>query len=84
MIVLEHLVPAALLGVVMLGHGPPAHHGLFVAPGGVREDPPGAARALEALIVDEPVDPFQDRPQLLRKVEIEIEPLRPGMDFEDH
>ena len=84
MVVLEHLVPAALLRVVMLRHRPPPHDRLFVAPGRVRQDPSWAARALEALIVDEPVHPLQDRLQVLRQIEIEVELFLPGMDFEDH
>jgi hypothetical protein len=40
--------------------------------------------ALEPLVVDEAVNSFQDGPQPLGKVQIEIEPLRPGVDFEDH
>src|ERR1700728_613810 len=40
--------------------------------------------ALEPLIVDEAVNSFQDGPQPLGEVQIEIEPLRPGVDFEDH
>jgi hypothetical protein len=83
MVVLEHLIPTALLSIVMLSHGPPSHD-LLVAPGGVREDPSGTTDALEALVVDEAIDSFQDRLQSLRQVQIEVEPLRPGMDFEDH
>ena len=84
MVVLKHLVPAALLGVVVLPDRPPPHHGFLVAPGRVRQDPTAAAGALEALVVDETVYAFQDRLQAFRKVEIEIELLLLGIDFEDH
>src|ERR1700731_3237165 len=60
MVVLKHLVPAALLGVVVLPDRPPPDHGFLVAPGRVRQDPTAAAGALEALVVDETVYAFQD------------------------
>jgi hypothetical protein len=66
-IVLEHLVPAALLRVVMLGHRPPPHDGFFVAPGRVRQDPSRTAGALEAFIVDKSDYPLQDWLQALRE-----------------
>jgi hypothetical protein len=84
MVVLKHLIPAALLGVAMLVDRPPPHHGFLVTPGRARQDPARPARALEAFVVDEAVYLFKDRSQSLRKFELEVELLLLGMDFKDH
>jgi hypothetical protein len=70
--------------VVMLPNCPPPHHGFFLAPGRVREDPTAPVYALEAFVVDETVYPFEDRSQCFRELEIETELLRLGVDFEDN
>jgi hypothetical protein len=79
MVVLKHLVPASLLGVVMLPNRPPPHHGFLVAPGCVRQDPAQPAGALEAFVVEETVYLFEDWLQAFGEVEIEIELLLRGM-----
>jgi hypothetical protein len=50
----------------------------------VRQDPAPPASALEAFVVDETVYLVEDWLQAFREVEIEIELLLLGMDFEDH
>src|SRR3982074_368966 len=84
MIILKDVVAPALLSLVVSGDGAPSHNGLFVSPCGMRQDPPWPTRAFEALVVDEPVDAFQDRLQVFRKSEVKVELLFLGMDFEDH
>jgi hypothetical protein len=50
----------------------------------MRKNPARSARALEAFVVDEAINSFEDRPQPLRELEIEIKLLLFGMNFEDH
>src|ERR1700730_9746335 len=83
MTVLEDVVAAALLSLVVLGDSAPSHNGLFVTPGGMRQDPSWPARALEPFVVDEPVNALEDRPQAFCEGEIKIELLFLGMDFEN-
>jgi hypothetical protein len=49
----------------------------------MRQDPAPPAGALEAFVVDETAYPLEDWLQAFREVEIEIELLLLGMDFED-
>jgi hypothetical protein len=84
MVILKDFVPAALLRVVMLRHRSPPHDRFFIAPCRVRQDPARPTTALEALVVDEPVYSLKYRPQALREIEVEVELLPLGMDFEDN
>jgi hypothetical protein len=81
MIVLKHLVAAALLSLVVLCYCPPSHNGLLISPGGMRKNPPRAPSTLEAFIVDKPVHPLKDRLQALCEIEIEFEFLLLGANF---
>jgi hypothetical protein len=83
MIVLEDVVAAALLSLVVLGDSAPSDNGLFVTPGGMRQDPSWPARALEPFVVDEPVNALEDRPQVFCEGEVKIELFYRGMDFEN-
>src|SRR5262245_11568314 len=84
MVVAEDLRAARLLGQVMLADGAPANHRLFVAPGRMRQNPTRTPLALEALVVHEAVDLFQDRLQALGQGEIVVEPRFFRVDLEDH
>ena len=63
-IVLEHLETSFFLYAVMLAMRPPTHESLFVAPGRQRQNAPLVALALEAFVVDEPVDRLELRLEL--------------------
>src|SRR5258708_28811743 len=84
MVVLEHLVTSALLGFMALCDGPPSHNGLFIAPRGMRQDPPRPASTLETFIVDESVHLLQDWLQILCEIEIKFELLLLRMNFENN
>src|SRR5262245_13495871 len=75
MIILKDVVAAALLSLVVLGDGAPPHNGLFISPCGMRQDPSWPARTFESLVIDEPVDALQDRPQVFRKSQVKVELL---------
>jgi len=81
---LEHLEPAFGLHDMVFGLSAPAHHGFLVAPGRMRQHPSGSELALEALIVDEAVDLFQDRLQVLGEAEIFVLLSLVGKHFKDH
>jgi len=84
MIVLEHLVAAALLSLVVLCNCPPSHNGLLISPGRMRQNPSRTASTLEAFIVDKPVHLLQDRLQALCEIEIEFDFLLLRANFENH
>ena len=79
----EQDVPAALLRFMMLRGRSPSHHRLLIAPGRVGQDPSRTAAALETLVVDEAVDPFQDGSQLLGKIEVAIEGFAFGINLKN-
>src|SRR5262249_34450584 len=84
MIIAKNLCAALLLDHVVLADGAPADNRFFVAPRRVGKDPARAGRALEPLVVDEAVDLFQDRLQLLGECEIILESLLLRVDLKDH
>src|SRR5207248_2112152 len=55
MVILENFESPLLLHAMVLALRAPAHHGLFIAPGGEREDAAFRPSALEPLVVDETV-----------------------------
>jgi hypothetical protein len=69
---------------MMLRGRSPSHHRFLIAPGRVGQDPSRTSATLETLVVDEAVDPFQDGPQLLGKIEVAIEGFAFGIDLKNH
>src|ERR1700722_4517812 len=83
MIILEHLEAPPLLHSMMLTLGSPAHHRFLVTPDRQRQHQPVGVFGAETLVVDEAVDGFELRSQLLRQRQIVVPTIRLWFHFKN-